>query len=173
MTYEIKNITFHMIHVKVSSKSQCSRTLPLNVGIKSAQCYCGCEKFMQRFGLVEDVWKARSNRIKGKALYKGLILKLLDLFRAKCAYSTRKKERDTHAPTKNRKKCWITTNTIFYLSFYSYVCFLSSLAHFIGCIESFLQSSCTSHFVVSRKIVIQLYSSHGRLLCFLLQQNYL
>ena len=31
MTYETKNITFHVIRVKVSSKSRCSRTLPMNV----------------------------------------------------------------------------------------------------------------------------------------------
>ena len=30
MTYETKNITFHMIRVKVSSDSQCSITLPMN-----------------------------------------------------------------------------------------------------------------------------------------------
>ena len=37
MTYETKNITFHVIRVKVSSKSRCSRTLPMNVAIESAQ----------------------------------------------------------------------------------------------------------------------------------------
>ena len=31
MTYETKNVTFHMIHVKVSIDSWCSRTLPMNV----------------------------------------------------------------------------------------------------------------------------------------------
>ena len=40
--YETKNITFHMIHVKVSSDSRCSRTLPMNVAIESA--HCGCER---------------------------------------------------------------------------------------------------------------------------------
>ena len=38
MTYETNNITFHMIHVKVSSDSRCSRTLPMNVAINSARC---------------------------------------------------------------------------------------------------------------------------------------
>ena len=38
MTYEIKNITFHVIHVKVSSESRCSRTLPMNDAIESAHC---------------------------------------------------------------------------------------------------------------------------------------
>ena len=42
MTYETKNITFHVIRVKVSSKSWCSRTLPMNVAIDSA--HCGCER---------------------------------------------------------------------------------------------------------------------------------
>ena len=41
MTNETKNIIFHAIHVKVSSKSRCSRTLPMNVAIESA--HCGCE----------------------------------------------------------------------------------------------------------------------------------
>ena len=41
MTYETKNITFHVIHVKVSSDSRCSRTLPMNVAIENA--HCGCE----------------------------------------------------------------------------------------------------------------------------------
>ena len=36
MTYETKNITFHVIHVKVSSGSWCSRTLLMNVA--SAHC---------------------------------------------------------------------------------------------------------------------------------------
>ena len=38
MTYGTKNITFHVIRVKVSSKSWCSRTLPMNVAIESAHC---------------------------------------------------------------------------------------------------------------------------------------
>ena len=42
MTYETKNIMFHVIHVKVSSKSRCSRTLPMNVAIESA--HFGCER---------------------------------------------------------------------------------------------------------------------------------
>ena len=42
MTYEIKKITFHVIHVKVSSKSRCLRTLQMNVAIESA--HCGCER---------------------------------------------------------------------------------------------------------------------------------
>ena len=37
MTYETKNITFHMIRVKVSSDSRCSR---MNVVIESAHCDC-------------------------------------------------------------------------------------------------------------------------------------
>ena len=53
MTYETKNITFHVIRVKVSSKSRCSRALPMNVVIEIA--HCGCEKFVQELGLVEDV----------------------------------------------------------------------------------------------------------------------
>ena len=40
MTYETTNIIFHMIHVKVSSDSRCSRTVPMNVAIKSAHCGC-------------------------------------------------------------------------------------------------------------------------------------
>ena len=42
MTYETKNITFHIIHVKVSNDSRCSRALPMNVTIESA--YYGCER---------------------------------------------------------------------------------------------------------------------------------
>ena len=42
MTNETKNITFHVTHAKVSSKSRCSRTLPMNVSIESA--HCGCER---------------------------------------------------------------------------------------------------------------------------------
>ena len=42
MTYETKNITFHVIHVKVSSESRYPRTLPMNVAIESA--HCGSEK---------------------------------------------------------------------------------------------------------------------------------
>ena len=42
ITYETKNITFNVIHVKVSRDSRCSRTLPMNVAIESA--YCGCER---------------------------------------------------------------------------------------------------------------------------------
>ena len=42
MTYETKNITLHVIHVKVSSYSRCSITLPMNVAIKSP--HCGCER---------------------------------------------------------------------------------------------------------------------------------
>ena len=38
MTYKTKNITFYVIHVIVSSDSQCSRTLPMNVAIESARC---------------------------------------------------------------------------------------------------------------------------------------
>ena len=38
MTYETKNITFHVICVKVSSDSRCPRTLPVNVTIESAHC---------------------------------------------------------------------------------------------------------------------------------------
>ena len=40
MTYETKKITFHVIHVKVSSDSQCSKTLLMNVAIESGHCDC-------------------------------------------------------------------------------------------------------------------------------------
>ena len=70
MTYETTNITVHVIRVKVSSKAQCSRTLPMNVAIESA--HCGCEKFVQRLGLIKDVWKAWSNMIKGRSLYENV-----------------------------------------------------------------------------------------------------
>ena len=42
MTYETKNITCHVIRVKVSSDSRCSRTLPMKVAIESA--HRGCER---------------------------------------------------------------------------------------------------------------------------------
>ena len=35
MTYETKNITFHVIRMKVSSDSRCLRTLQMNVAIES------------------------------------------------------------------------------------------------------------------------------------------
>ena len=44
MTHETKNITFHVIHVKVSSDCRCSRTLSMNVAIESV--LCGCEKHL-------------------------------------------------------------------------------------------------------------------------------
>ena len=74
MTYETKNITFHVIRVKVSSDSRCSRTLPMNIAIESA--HCGCEiNLCEDWVLVEDVWKAWSNMIEGRALYQRVILK--------------------------------------------------------------------------------------------------
>ena len=42
MSYETKNITFHVIRVKVSSDSRYARTLPMNVAIEIA--HCGCER---------------------------------------------------------------------------------------------------------------------------------
>ena len=84
MTYETKNITFHVIRVKVSSDSQCSRTLPMNVAIESA--HCGCDRYSCKdWAWFEDVWKAWSNMIKGITLYQSVILRLSNLFRAKCA----------------------------------------------------------------------------------------
>ena len=44
MTYQTNNITFHVIRVKVSSDSQCSRTLPMNVAIERAHCGCVRER---------------------------------------------------------------------------------------------------------------------------------
>ena len=49
MTYETKNITFHVIRVKVSSDSRCSRTLPMNVAFESE--HCGCERNHAKIGL--------------------------------------------------------------------------------------------------------------------------
>ena len=54
MTYETKNITFHAINVKVSSESQCSRTLPMNVAIESA--YCGCERTLCMHWVWSKMW---------------------------------------------------------------------------------------------------------------------
>ena len=82
MTYETKNITFHVIYVKVSNDSRCSRTLLMNVvrvHIVVVREICA------RTGLVEDVRKAWSNMIKRKALYQNVILRLSNLFRAKYA----------------------------------------------------------------------------------------
>ena len=75
MTYQTKkNITFHVIHVNVSTDSRCSRTLPKNIAIESA--HCGCEiNLCEDWVLVEDVWKAWSNMIEGRALYQRVILK--------------------------------------------------------------------------------------------------
>ena len=50
MTYETKNITFHVKHVKVNSNSRCSRTLPINVAIKSAHCSCERNRESNGFG---------------------------------------------------------------------------------------------------------------------------
>ena len=38
MTYETKNTTFHIIDVKVTCDSRCSRTSPMNVAFESARC---------------------------------------------------------------------------------------------------------------------------------------
>ena len=48
MTCETRNITFHVIHVKVSSDCQCSRTLPMSIAIESA--HCDCERNKCRLG---------------------------------------------------------------------------------------------------------------------------
>ena len=86
MTYETKNITFHVIRVKVSSDSRCPRTLPMNVEIEST--HCGCERnSCNDWALVEDVWKAWSNIIKSITLYQSMILRLSDLFRTMCVHS--------------------------------------------------------------------------------------
>ena len=74
MTYEAKNITISCC----MCDCWCSRTLLLNVAIESA--HNECEIFVQGLGLVEDVWKAKSDVIKGGALYKSMILGLSDLF---------------------------------------------------------------------------------------------
>ena len=42
MTYETKNITCHVIRVKVSSDSRCSRTLIMIVAIESV--HHGCDR---------------------------------------------------------------------------------------------------------------------------------
>ena len=71
MTYETKNITFHVIRVKVSSKSRCSRTLPMNVAIESV--HCGCERNSCKGWAWSKMSgkhrRASSNMIKGRALY--------------------------------------------------------------------------------------------------------
>ena len=46
-------ITFHVIQVKVSGDSRCSRTLLMNIRIKSA--HCDCEKLFQGLSLVNCV----------------------------------------------------------------------------------------------------------------------
>ena len=38
MTFETKKITFHIIHMKVFSDFQHSRTLPINAAIEIAHC---------------------------------------------------------------------------------------------------------------------------------------
>ena len=54
----------HVIDVKVSNDSRCSRTLPMNVAIESG--HFGWEKFVQWLGLVkDDMWK--HDRIWSKA----------------------------------------------------------------------------------------------------------
>ena len=53
MTYETKNMTFHVIHVKVRSDTRCSRTLRMNVAIESAHCDCELKSYEDR-----DMWKA-------------------------------------------------------------------------------------------------------------------
>ena len=85
MTYETKNILhFHVIRVKASSDSRCSRTLPMNVAIESA--HHGCERnSCKDWARVEEMWKAWSNMIKGIALYQSVILRLSNLFRENCA----------------------------------------------------------------------------------------
>ena len=63
MDYETKHITFHVIHVKVSSHSRCSRTLPMNVAIMSGHCHC------ERNSCKDLVWSkvcGKRNRISSK-----------------------------------------------------------------------------------------------------------
>ena len=49
MTYETKMQHFHVIHVKVTADSWCSRTLLMNVATETAHCDC------ERLDFVEDV----------------------------------------------------------------------------------------------------------------------
>ena len=58
MTYETKNITFHVLRVKVNNDSRYSRIFPMDVAIESP--HCGCER-----NSCKD-W-ARSNMIKGSS----------------------------------------------------------------------------------------------------------
>ena len=74
MTYETKNITFHVVRVK--------RNLPMNVIIESAHCGCernSCKDWAWSKMCGKQLW---SNMI---ALYQSVILKLSYLFRAKFA----------------------------------------------------------------------------------------
>ena len=59
-------ITFHVIHVKLSRGSLCSRTLPMTVVNQECRPRLG-EKFVQASGVwFKDVWKAYMCRIKGR-----------------------------------------------------------------------------------------------------------
>ena len=67
MTNETKNVTFHVIHAKVSSDSMFKN-------FTNECCNRECmlwlrEKFVQGLDFVKDEWKAWSNMIKGRALY--------------------------------------------------------------------------------------------------------
>ena len=55
MTFETKYITFHVIHVKASSDSRCSKTVLMNVTIKSVYSTLVREIHAQRCG--EDIVK--------------------------------------------------------------------------------------------------------------------
>ena len=69
MTYETKNISFHVTRVKVSSDSRCSRTLLMNIAIESAHCGCeinSCKDWAQskRCGKHGRIWSKAEHCIK-------------------------------------------------------------------------------------------------------------
>ena len=68
MTYETKNITFHVIRVKVSSDSRCSRTY-INECCNRECTLWLWDQFVQGLDSIEEMWKVWPNMIKGRALY--------------------------------------------------------------------------------------------------------
>mgnify|MGYP007069662555 CR=1 FL=1 len=66
MIYETKNITLHIIHVKVSSDCPCPRTVPMNVAINGA--HCGCERnswvWSKMFRTHKGIWLTTVHWIK-------------------------------------------------------------------------------------------------------------
>ena len=71
MTYETKHITFSCHTCESEQRLLMFKNFLMNVTIEGAHW----EKFVQGLDLVQNMWKAQSNVIKGRALYQPVVLK--------------------------------------------------------------------------------------------------